>query len=70
MSIIMLVYLPYCCVSVYMYMFFNCIVCMYSGHEAAYYQINQSINQSINTTQTKLVVDKNANKEHQPRCRR
>jgi len=47
-SIIMLVYLLYFCVSVYMYMFFvqdivNCIMCMYSGPESADYQINQSI---------------------------
>ena len=48
----MLVYLLYCCDSVYMYIFLNCIMCMYSGQEAAYYQINQAIKQSIQHKQS------------------
>jgi len=54
-SIIVLVYLLYVCVSVYLYIFLykaslfvNCIMCMYSGPEAAYYQINQSTSISRN----------------------
>ena len=71
-SIIMLVYLLYLCVSVCMYMFLyktslfvNCIMCMYYGWEAASYQINQiksnQINQikSINskTTDTRVIIE-------------
>ena len=60
----MLVYLLYFCVSVYMYMFLyktsvfvNCIMCMYSGPEAAYNQINQSTHKRRNS-RTPYVVSK------------
>ena len=66
-SIRMLVYLLYFCVSVFMYMFLyktslfvNCIMFMYSGPEAAYNQINQ-INQSTHkqrNSRTPYVVSK------------